>query len=254
LRQAAAIGFSVVVLSAISVSARANLSFANGDFASTTAGAGQLGFNTDATDWTTNGYNFLFASGTADTTGATGADGNLKLWGPGDGSANGLPSSSPVGGNYVAADGAYEVGAITQTITGLIIGQKYTIGFWWAGAQQEGFSGANTEQWQVSLGSEEQSTAIVDNASHGFTGWVYQSFYYTAISTTEVLSFLAVGTPTGEPPFSLLAGVSMEPGVPEPGTLALMLGGFGLMGGLGVLRSKRKSKSGLRARRDQSPS
>ena len=97
----------------------------NGSFETTTpsSGSGELTYNIVATDWVSepnggnDGYNFLFAPGVADTTGATGADGNLKLWGPGDGSANGLPATSPDGGNYVAADGAYEVGALQQTIS-----------------------------------------------------------------------------------------------------------------------------------------
>src|SRR5579875_1665329 len=34
------------------------------------------------TGWTTNGYNFVFTPGTADTSGAAGEFGNLALWGP----------------------------------------------------------------------------------------------------------------------------------------------------------------------------
>ncbi len=69
---------------------------------------------------------------------------------------------------------------------------------------------------------------------------MYQTFNFTADNTSDVLSFLAVGTPNGEPPFSLLDGVSVQ-AAPEPGTLLLMLGGLGLVG-LGVVRSKRRSK------------
>ena len=242
LRKAAGFGFSVAVLSIFTVSVQADLVF-NGSFESTTNGAGQLGFIVDRAGkivWTDDG-------------GATGVDGSLELWGPNDGSSNGLPASSPDGGNYIAADGAYRVGAIEQTIDGLTIGDSYTVGFWWAGAQQYGFNGATTEGWQVSFGSEEQSTGMEDNASHGFTGWMYQTFTFTADSTSDVLSFLALGTPTGEPPFSLLDGVSLnasDPSVPEPETLALMLGGLGLVCALGVLRSKNRLKSELRARRD----
>ena len=137
----------------------------------------------------------------------------------------------------MAADGAFQNGAISQTINGLTAGNSYTVSFWWAGAQQSGFTGATTEQWQVSLGSQTQSTAIVHNASHGFTGWQSQSFTYTATSGSELLSFLAVGTPNGVPPFVLLDGVTLNATVPEPGTLTLMFGG--LMGGLGVVRSRR---------------
>lgn len=201
----------------------------------TTAGTGQLTFNTVATDWVSDsdgnghdGYNFLFESGTADTTGGVGADGTVKLWGPGDGSTNGLPASSPDGGNYVAADGAYEIGAITQQIDNLTVGDSYELGFWWAGAQQSGFTGVNTEGWDVSLGDETQDTAILNNTSEGFTGWQYETFTFSADIVDPVLSFLAVGTPAGEPPFTLLDGVSLDQTTPEPATAALI--GLGLIG------------------------
>ncbi len=229
------LGCLAAILLTFASPARATQSFViNGSFETTTAGTGQLGYNTNATGWTNvvnggvDGYNFLFAPGTADTTGATGADGNLKLWGPGDGSANGLPASSPDGGNYVAADGAYEIGAIQQTLAGLTVGTSYTLGFWWAGAQQSGFTGVNTEGWQVSLtGDATQDTIIASNTTEGFTGWMYQTFTFIAQSATPTLSFLAVGTPNGEPPFSLLDGVSFTQTAPEPGTNVLI--GLGLL-------------------------
>ncbi|UAJ11857.1 PEPxxWA-CTERM sorting domain-containing protein [Polymorphobacter megasporae] len=58
---------------------------------------------------------------------------------------------------------------------------------------------------------------------------MHESFTFTATGTTEVLSFLALGTPEGKPPFSLLDGVSGT--VPEPATWAMMIGGLGLVGG-----------------------
>jgi hypothetical protein len=212
-----------------SLSAHAVNLVVNGDFETTTNGPLQFDNNTVATGWTSNGYNFLFGPGTADTTGSSGSYGFLALWGPNNGSANGL-TNSPTGGNFVAADGAFQVAPIEQTIHGLVAGQQYKVGFDWAGAQQLGFTGANTEQWEVKLGSESHSTAVYSNPSQGFSGWMHESFTFTATSGTEVLSFLAHGTPDGVPPFSLLDGVKMTAAVPEPATWALMLGGFGLVG------------------------
>lgn len=211
----------------------------NGGFEITTNGVGQLGYNTNAFGWTTNGYNFLFSGNTADTLGANGSYGNLKLWGPGNGANNGL-SASPTGGNYIAADGAFGVKAVSQTINGLTAGKDYVVSFDWAGAQQYRYDGANTERWQVSLGNETKLTSVYNNPNHGFSGWTHESFTFTAQSTSALLSFLAHGTPEGVPPFSLLDGVSMQAAaVPEPTTWMMMLGGFGLIGG--TMRRRRNA-------------
>ena len=225
------------LVAGVSSAVRADL-VTNGGFETLTSGPGQLGYNTNATGWTTSGYNFVFASGTADTTGSNG----LTLWGLHNGSANGLTASSPSGGNFVAADGAYGVGAISQTINGLTIGQSYTVGFDWAGAQQYGYNSPTTEQWTVGFGSQTQSTVVLNNLNHGFTGWQHQTFAFTADGPSDVLSFLAVGTPSGEPPFSMLDGVTVTPTTPEGSSLALLVMGLGSIGFV-ARRGSRAAKS-----------
>ncbi|WP_419813710.1 PEPxxWA-CTERM sorting domain-containing protein [Glacieibacterium sp.] len=210
----------------------------NGGFEMLTNGPGQFDNNTSATGWTSNGYNFIFGAGTADTSGVNGQYGNLKLWGPGNGSNNGFASVSPVGGNYVGADGAFLVAPIQQTINNLVVGAKYDVGFYWGGAQQFGYNGETTEQWKVSFGDQQIDTAVLTNASHGFTGWQKENFTFTATNVSQVLSFLAVGTPNGEPPFSLLDGVSVTAAVPEPATWAMMILGMGAVGAASRLRRR----------------
>ena len=200
----------------------------NGGFETTTNGAGQFDNNTHAAGWTSNGYNFIFADGTADAGGANGQYGNLTLWGSKNG-GTGVITSSPTGGNFVGADGAFIVAPIQQVLTGLVVGKDYLVDFDWAAAQQHGYNGATTEQWIVSLGGQSISTAVFANESHGFSGWMHESFRFTYDGANNVLSFLAVGTPNGEPPFSLLDGVSAA-AVPEPASWALMLVGFGAVG------------------------
>jgi len=251
LRTVAAIGFSAVAVSTFAVSAQANLVF-NGGFETNNSNGlgGQIGFNgVTVAGWSTTGFNFLFAPGTADTTGAFGADGQLYLWGPNNGSFNGLPTTSPDGGYFVAADGNYGSGPnagingrmtapITQTINLLIPGDVYTVSFYWAASQQYGFSGATDQHFTVGFGSSSQDTPTFNLPSHGFSGWMLQTFNFTADSTSDVLSFLAVSS-VPLPPFLLLDGVSVDGmSTPEPGSVFLMLSGLAVMGGMIARRAK----------------
>jgi hypothetical protein len=247
-----AVSLTALTFATTVVSAHATSLVINGGFDLTTTGlATGIGSNNggnspenDVVGWSTSGYNFVFAPGSADTTGSHtyqySAD--LTLFGPGNGVENGLPATSPQGGNFVGMDGAYETSPLQQTINGLVAGDQYVVGFYWAGAQQNGvnYNSATTEQVQVSLGTETISTAIVDVAEHGFSGWEHENFTFTATSDSEVLSFLAQGTPGGEPPFALLDGVTMNaPSVPEPSSLALVLTGFAGAGGFVRSRFKK---------------
>jgi hypothetical protein len=234
---------------ALAVSARADL-ITNGGFESN-GGNGQLGFNTSATGWSVpappGSYTFLYAPGTADTTGANGQYGNVALWGPGNGVANGLPATSPAGGYFIAQDGDFQQGAISQTVNGLTSGQDYTLGFWWAGAQQQGFTGSATDQWQVSLGSQTQLTPVVNVPSQGFSGWMFQTFTFTATGSSELLSFLATSSPNGVPPFVLLDGVSLNPTIstPEPASITMSLAVFGAFGAVWGYKRVKKPLSPL---------
>lgn len=233
--------FSGIVLTALfglASASAAPINFVkNGDFSLST-GTGQIGYNTTVTDWTTGGYNFLFGEGTADTTGALSWFGSnpLYLWGANNGGAHALAESAN-GGSFIGADGAYGVTPIRQLIEGLTVGATYEVGFEWAAAQQFGFSGETTQHWRVNLGSDAatwQATGIYQNANHASSGWMNHTMRFTASSVSEWLSFMAVGTPVGEPPFSLLDGVKMtqvsspQADVPEPGSLAIFLAGMGL--------------------------
>jgi hypothetical protein len=196
-------------------------------------------------DWTSTGYNFVFLPTSIV---ASGSSGSLSLWSPNSSpaSSNGFTNASPTGGNFIGADSDYETEAISQTITGLTVGKTYAVSFAWAGAQQEGtnYTSPTTDQWSVTLGSSgTQSTQVIDVTGKGFSGWMTQTFDYVATSSTEVLSFLASGSPSGQPPFALLADVSMTQ-VPEPATWALML--TGLAGLAGIARASRAPGAAIR--------
>jgi PEP-CTERM motif len=241
---------SLAALSAPALAAGPNL-VVNGGF-ETNGGNGEVNGggagSTTVANWTVPGttdqkYTFVFNPGagisgtTADTTGAPGSDGTVKLWGPGTLSANGL-KLSPNGGAFIGADGAFQDEPIQQTITGLVAGKEYAVSFDWAAAQQSGFTGATSSGWDVSLGAAMQSTGNLGIPSRGFSGWETSTFDFLATGTSETLSFLSTGTGgAAEPPFSLLDGVSLN-AVPEPSTWAMMVLGFGLLGYAGFRRRR----------------
>ena len=150
------------------------------------------------------------------------------MWGPNDGSANGLPATSPAGGNYLEQDANFVTTAFGQTITGLTPGATYKLGFWWGAAQwYYAASVPTTNQWFASLGAQTQSTAIVTVHYAGFKAWQHETFYYKPRNASEVLSFISLGS--GDPPLALLDGVSLT-AVPDLDTWASLGLGFAALG------------------------
>jgi len=211
----------------------------NGDF-EVNGGGGQIATNTTVGSWTVGGREgqyggqttapvFLYPAGTGQT-GVAGDSfmGTVSFW---------AATDSPTGGAYIAADGSPGWdGSISQVVGGLTAGYTYTVEFDWAGGQQRNYDGATTEAWSVTFGSSTQSTSTVNVPNHGFSGWSHESLSFVADSSSQVLTFLAVGTPGGLPPWLFLDGVIVKdpsPGpspVPEPSTLAIVaVGALGLI-------------------------
>jgi hypothetical protein len=85
--------------------------------------------------------------------------------------------------------------------------------------------------------------SAVDVASRGFTGWMTGSMTFTATSASEVLEFVSLGAPSGQPPVALFDGVSLTGltgAAPEPGTRAMMGLGFT---GLALVAYRRRRKA-----------
>lgn len=140
--------------------------------------------------------------------------------------------ASPTGGKFVALDGdIYYNGALTQMISGLTVGKTYTLSFDWAAGQYADRSGDTTEKLVVDFGGEGFTTSTLNTPSHGFNGWHSVTHSFTASTTSQLLSFLSIGTPSGMPPVALLDSVSLQGSVPEPASWAMFIGGFGLIGG-----------------------
>lgn len=222
-----------VVACGLSQSAHANL-VGDGSFEDN---LGQIGFNTSfaPSTWTASGddqhsYDFIL-NGTGNSVGVSG---NVAMYGP-------LPASGN-GGNYLGIDPVYTpaggnqpsgVNSISQTISGLTPGATYTLSFYWAAAQQQGFVGNTTEGWNFGLGDTAHSVTGSD-LSTKFGGWNTVSITVTANATSEVLKFIAEGGPTsGNPPFDLLDGVSLTQNnkVPDSSSTAGLMGlGVAAMG------------------------
>ncbi len=151
-----------------------------------------------------------------------------KLWGP-------IPAPNGTL-TFVGLDGDQAAGvqsSIKQQLTGLTVGATYTVSFDWGAAQLQSKTGATKSSLLVSVGNGfHYDTGFLDNPSGAFTGWNTSSFSFQADSTSDWLTFLAVGTPSGYPPVSLLTNVSVTHAVPEPPELAMF--GIGLLG-LGLL-------------------
>ena len=153
---------------------------------------------------------------------ATSSQGGYAVYGPF------ADPAAPYTGNYIQMDGDSHYGkALSQQINGLTVGHQYTLTFQQAAGQQTTFNGPTTEKWSVSFGGDTQDSDKYSLASHGVGDWMLQSMTFTASSVSEVLSFLAVGTPDGVPPTVFLADVNLNDttpsAVPEPSSVVTLL-------------------------------
>lgn len=190
--------------------------------------------------------------------------GNFSVYDPGNvagatPTGGAIPNTSPGGGNFVAADGAvgYQL-AIYETLTNLTPNAAYAVTFWYAAAQQYSFTGVTTEGWQVSMENAAQLTQVTANgttiqdtpaqaggglAQGSFQAWAQQTFDFKAASSTQVLTFLSLGTPSGEPPVDFLSNVQLSP-APEPASLWMFGAGIVPLAGLFLMRRIRLRKIG----------
>jgi hypothetical protein len=233
----------------------------NGDFESAAGGNGaqisptpgtqnianwSIGSRTN--DPSTPGLGFIFDSGEGDNPSASVS--GVYIYGPQSGSNNGLTANSgantaggTAGGNYLALDADPLVsGTLSQSISGLTVGAGYALSFYWATAELSNQTVTQTTEYvQASLGGQTQTTQTLTTAAAGFDPWRQVTLYFTATSATEALSFLAVGTPSGDPPSVLLDAVSLTY-APEPSTWAIMLAG--VAGATGLTAMRRRAPGG----------
>jgi PEP-CTERM motif len=256
---------SVVAIVAAADARADNLVVTNGDFAQysgTTPGTNGDSFtNVNPTGWS-GGGGLIFVTNYA---GINNPNLYLPVYGP-------FPNS-PLGGNFVEADGNPSFASgFSYQLSGLTVGKTYTLSFFQAGGQQTGFgNGLNTtEQWIVGLGTAGFSvqigaggadsyyggndstyslgdangsvavSSLMTTPSGGVTPWQQVTVSLTADASNDLLSFLAwgdTGNTVNLPPIAFLDIKGNGAAVPEPASLALIVVG---MLGVGAYRLRRR--------------
>jgi choice-of-anchor C domain-containing protein len=145
-----------------------------------------------------------------------------------------------IGNYWTAQDGGRSIdlagtslGTLTQTLTDTVAGQLYEVNFW---VSKNPDGGAATRTGTFSAGGQDFAFSYGLPNDRANMNWQLESFRFVASGTSTDLSFLAdasAGCCFGP----ALDNVSIA-AVPEPATWAMMIGGFGLVGG--ALRAARR--------------
>jgi hypothetical protein len=155
----------------------------------------------------------------------------------------GATCANPDGpGYFVNLDGdpAFPTG-IRQSIAGLVANQTYTLTFSWAAVERWNDSGPTSDEYlTVNLGNlsfvtpniftgPPSPTCTTCLPPKGFSGWFTTSQTFVWDGSSNVLSFLSHGNPSGIPPTVNIDGISLNAASPEPSTWVMLITGFGVL-------------------------
>jgi choice-of-anchor C domain-containing protein len=149
-----------------------------------------------------------------------------------------------IGSYWQASDGARSIdlsalgaGSLSQILSGLTIGQTYTVSFDLAGNPD---SGASTKVAVVTDGATSTSYDFLQGShTKAAMGWETHTFSFKATGENATLTFSSAQDDAYGPALdnvSILSGA-----VPEPATWAMMILGFGVVGA--SLRTRRRASA-----------
>lgn len=144
-----------------------------------------------------------------------------------------------IGTYWTASDGSRSLdmsalgsGSVSQALSGLTIGQQYTVTFDIAG-NPAGDPADKDLLVSTNLGGV-LYTFNTAGATTGAMGWVHESYVFVATATTDVLSFLSQTNTAFGPALDNVAIAA----TPIPGAILLFGSALGGMGFLGYRRKK----------------
>jgi hypothetical protein len=147
---------------------------------------------------------------------------------------NGTFASSPSGTNlakqgnqYLDLVGEGGTGSISQTFT-TVVGQIYNLNFWYSHNLFSGLASASARLSVVGSGTNLSDSITHSSGNNTNLDWRFYSGAFTADSTSTTLRFVNTTGAANEGVF--LDAVSVL-AVPEPSTWAMLILGFGVLGG-----------------------
>lgn len=139
------------------------------------------------------------------------------------------------GTNYFIANGSPtdNASAWKQTLSGLTVGATYNFSAWAVNVCcNTSYTGPNASPLIISVGSGGTPATIATSGVLGSTGvWTLFTGSFVANSTSTDLSIFTDINDRGGNDYGL-DDISVTAAVPEPATWAMMIAGFGLIGGL----------------------
>ena len=201
--------------------------------------------NGDFADPAVNGSYETISAGSTAITGWTVTSGSVDLigsyWAP---AISGTPSTAGAQSLDLAGN---STGGISTTVGNLTVGDKYNVLFYMAGNPDGGNVIKSLSTFISGPGNTGLTSGTYSFDTTGHTeqnmGWIRDQLTFTAVSSSETLSFLNypyVGLAGASSPYgAALSNVSVA-AVPEASTWAMMIIGFGLVG-VSIRRRSRKS-------------